>query len=114
MPYDVDGYVPYEMTDDHNYCKHGTYVGGCGYDHMCHWCEMGEEPPTQRELDAQRLAKAEHDYDQLVSILDSVAVNGPRSRGWVLGHIGRMCFDVHAGSWPINGSVVLAWQRTQG
>lgn len=26
---------------DSNYCNHGTYVGGCGADHMCHWCEMG-------------------------------------------------------------------------
>lgn len=23
------------------YCEHGTYVGGCGADYMCHFCEMG-------------------------------------------------------------------------
>jgi len=23
------------------YCPHGTYVGGCGIDWMCHDCEMG-------------------------------------------------------------------------
>lgn len=23
------------------YCPHGTYVGGCGIDWMCHACEMG-------------------------------------------------------------------------
>jgi hypothetical protein len=23
-------------------CKHGTYVGGMGIDHMCHWCEIGD------------------------------------------------------------------------
>lgn len=23
-------------------CKHGTYVGGCGVDHLCHACEMGD------------------------------------------------------------------------
>jgi hypothetical protein len=27
-----------------NYCKHGTYVGGCGADYMCGWCESGVEP----------------------------------------------------------------------
>lgn len=32
------------------YCKHGTYVGGCGVDHMCHACEMGDPEPTPREL----------------------------------------------------------------
>jgi hypothetical protein len=25
------------------YCEHGTYVGGCGIDWMCHMCEMGVE-----------------------------------------------------------------------
>jgi hypothetical protein len=24
-----------------NYCPHGTYVGGCGIDWMCHYCESG-------------------------------------------------------------------------
>jgi hypothetical protein len=28
------------------YCKHGKYVGGCGADLMCAWCEGGTEPPT--------------------------------------------------------------------
>ena len=23
-------------------CEHGVYVGGCGIDHMCHRCEMGD------------------------------------------------------------------------
>jgi hypothetical protein len=23
-------------------CGHGVYVGGCGVDHMCHACEMGD------------------------------------------------------------------------
>jgi len=25
-----------------NVCIHGTYVGGCGIDYMCHACEMGD------------------------------------------------------------------------
>ena len=25
------------------YCFHGTYVGGCGIDWMCGWCESGGE-----------------------------------------------------------------------
>lgn len=24
-------------------CKHGVYVGGCGYDYMCFQCEMGDD-----------------------------------------------------------------------
>lgn len=31
------------MDDDmwDGYCEHGTYVGGCGIDWMCQWCEDG-------------------------------------------------------------------------
>ena len=28
------------MTD---YCKHGTYVGGCGIDYMCPRCENNDD-----------------------------------------------------------------------
>jgi hypothetical protein len=27
------------------YCIHGTYVGGCGIDHMCGRCEDGDPGP---------------------------------------------------------------------
>ena len=33
---------------DSVYCKPGVYVGGCGADHMCGWCESDQEPPTIR------------------------------------------------------------------
>lgn len=29
------------MFNEDNYCEHGTYVGGCGIDWMCGWCEEG-------------------------------------------------------------------------
>lgn len=32
------------------YCIHGSYVGGCGVDWMCHACEMGDEAPTISEI----------------------------------------------------------------
>jgi hypothetical protein len=31
----------YWSSDDGGYCKHGTYVGGCGIDWMCGYCESG-------------------------------------------------------------------------
>jgi hypothetical protein len=33
-----------------DHCKHGTYVGGCGIDWMCHPCEMGDPDPTVNEI----------------------------------------------------------------
>lgn len=34
------------------FCPHGSYVGGCGVDHMCIDCEMGYEEPTIREQES--------------------------------------------------------------
>lgn len=36
-------------------CEHGTYVGGCGIDYMCHPCEMGDGPPPVTVSDVKRL-----------------------------------------------------------
>lgn len=30
-----------EFRDPDGYCEHGVYVGGCGIDWMCQWCEDG-------------------------------------------------------------------------
>lgn len=30
-----------EFRDYDGYCEHGVYVGGCGIDWMCQWCEDG-------------------------------------------------------------------------
>ena len=30
-----------EFRDPAGYCEHGKYVGGCGIDWMCGWCEDG-------------------------------------------------------------------------
>lgn len=29
------------MRDENGYCEHGVYVGGCGPDYMCSYCEDG-------------------------------------------------------------------------
>lgn len=33
--------IEYWSSDHDGYCKHGTYVGGCGIDWMCGPCESG-------------------------------------------------------------------------
>lgn len=35
--------LAFEQSPYSGYCFHGTYVGGCGIDWMCGWCESGEE-----------------------------------------------------------------------
>lgn len=47
------------------HCHHGTYVGGCGIDWMCHYCESGysnyEVALGQAYDDARRERKAIYD-----------------------------------------------------
>lgn len=32
-----------ELAESYGYCEHGVYVGGCGADYMCGWCESGDK-----------------------------------------------------------------------
>ena len=42
------------------YCPHGVYVGGCGADYMCGYCEMGYE---LTEEEARSYEQAQRDWD---------------------------------------------------
>lgn len=47
----------YIADDPRDFCRHGRYVGGCGYDFMCGACEMGDPDLTLAE--ARRVADRE-------------------------------------------------------
>ncbi len=32
------------------YCRHGEKVGGYGEENMCHWCELGMDPPPPSNM----------------------------------------------------------------
>jgi hypothetical protein len=44
---DINGfgidYGQFERAEASDYCQHGVYVGGCGVDFMCGYCEMGAD-----------------------------------------------------------------------
>lgn len=50
LVYNVDGW--YRANDPADHCRHGVYVGGCGYDFMCMACELGDPDPTPNDLRA--------------------------------------------------------------
>lgn len=61
-----------EFRDPDGYCPHGVYVGGCGIDWMCQWCENGISVSEARKIvraertratreRAERAAKFLHD-----------------------------------------------------
>lgn len=55
------------------HCRHGVFTGNpYGADYMCGWCESGEEPPTQREVDESTLRVAAKAYDGLVAALSNI------------------------------------------
>jgi hypothetical protein len=45
---------PTQSFYDGDFCEHGKYVGGCGIDWMCYWCEEGISA-----VDAIRIITAE-------------------------------------------------------
>lgn len=67
----------YEANDPRDFCVHGTYVGGCGYDFMCFRCEM--EEPDVDEFDI--LYQQEYIYtDDKVTGVAYTAYNGYGSK----------------------------------
>ena len=49
-----------------DFCRHGVYVGGSGYDLMCHRCEMDDPDPTPREL-YKELSKLRRELNEAAS-----------------------------------------------
>lgn len=53
--YPDDGYSDLEFRDyESGYCPHGKYVGGCGADIMCSWCEDGISPAEANRIVAMQ------------------------------------------------------------
>jgi hypothetical protein len=64
-------------THDHNYCEHGTYVGGCGIDYMCGYCEEGITLAELREIDhAYAVRRA---WEKIAMVDDVLACLDPRT-----------------------------------
>jgi heterodisulfide reductase subunit C len=42
-------------------CEHGTYVGGCGIDWMCGWCESGVPWDEYQTYLNQQVRKRTHE-----------------------------------------------------
>lgn len=104
-----------DLLHDENYCRHGNFIGNpYGADYMCGWCESGEEPPTQAELDRRRVREAEKNYDTLVHALSAVDVD--RDRQWSLRNITVAMCGGWSRMWEVDRSSNLAheaWTRLE-
>lgn len=50
----------------HGYCEHGTYVGGCGFDHMCGYCEMGISAKEVVQIHNEQLRLRENSHVEMI------------------------------------------------
>lgn len=100
-----------DLNHDSNYCQHGTFTGNpFGGDYMCHWCEMGEEPPTQFELDTWEVAKAEKSYKDFMHNLGDFIKDIPSRSGMSNSH--RVRFWIV--DWVAQPKAQRAWDRLNG
>ena len=62
---------PTQSYYDGDLCVHGTYVGGCGIDWMCHWCESGVSlAEAKRIVAAEQLAKVRERAENAATALN--------------------------------------------
>lgn len=66
-----------EFRDPDGYCEHGAYVGGCGTDWMCHWCEAGISlAEARRIVAAERTARIRKHADNAARLLNGLLTHG--------------------------------------
>lgn len=66
-----------EFRDPDGYCEHGTYVGGCGIDWMCQWCEDGISAAEAKKIVAsQRLAGIRDRAQRAEKWLNTLLIHG--------------------------------------
>ena len=68
------------MSRYSGYCKHGTYVGGCGIDWMCGSCESGDPDITPAEIRACITSELAN-LELVTLIYEDIAVSYPQFVG---------------------------------
>src|SRR5579863_7610112 len=70
---DRDDSLDPEFRDPDGYCEHGTYVGGCGADLMCQWCEDGISLAEAKRIVArERLAGIRERAERAAKLLNGL------------------------------------------
>jgi hypothetical protein len=68
---------PTQSYYDGDFCEHGVYVGGCGIDWMCSWCEDGiSAAEAKRIVTAQRTRETRERADRAALLLAKLLQHG--------------------------------------
>lgn len=57
------------MRTQDGYCEHGVYVGGCGADYMCGYCEQGISAKDLAQIRREQLTLRENSHVTLIKEL---------------------------------------------
>jgi len=80
------------------YCPHGAYTGGCGIDHLCQACEMGDLEPTASEQEAYigaLMSRTVEQHNQLLRIVLSCSEEA-RIMSVISSHrLESACYRIH-------------------
>jgi len=64
---------PTQSYYDGDHCEHGVYVGGCGIDWMCDWCEMGvSAAEASRIMTERRTSDVRREANQAAKLLNDL------------------------------------------
>lgn len=71
---------PTQSYYDGDHCEHGVYVGGCGIDWMCEWCESGiSAAEVTRIYAARKLREVRERADRAALLLAKLLEHGMRA-----------------------------------
>lgn len=64
---------PTQSYYDGDHCEHGKYVGGCGIDWMCEWCDLGiSASEAKRIVTAEKTRRTRVRADNAARVLNDL------------------------------------------
>ena len=89
MADDRDDTYDAEFRDPEGYCPHGRYVGGCGADLMCGYCEDGISRTEAIRMErAERLRATRDRADKAAAFLNKLLTkHGVEVGGMLIAHL---------------------------
>lgn len=86
--------------DEKGYCEHGRYVGGCGIDWICPYCEEGISAKELRAI--RRWENRELRWRRIMHRISTWIITGYIGRpAWLPGRRWAILFHIRHGRYPI-------------
>jgi hypothetical protein len=83
--------------DRKGYCVHGVYVGGCGIDWMCHYCENGVSYKEWKQMlkwEAKEKRRKERQKKFFLIIVNIYTTYNFPGKKWLLKYIANLAIKI--------------------